>query len=100
MLMLPRHNFYLSVIMVVYCSLKIMECHSVAQRKVKFINVHLVVRVIIMAKVVRLTDAALLPTGQATLCFTLCMDRLVSSGQVPNLPILSVLQPQIYQLRG
>lgn len=71
--------------MVVHCSLKIMECHSVAQRKVKFINVHLVVRVTIMARVVRHTDVVLLLTEQATLCFTLCTDRLVSSEQVPTL---------------
>ena len=83
-MMFLHHNRFLSVIVVVFCSLKIMECHSVAQRKVKFINVHLVVRVIIMARVGRLTDAVLLPTGQATRCFTLCMDRLVSSGEVPS----------------
>ena len=98
-MLLQYHSCFLSVIMVVYRSLKIMECHSVVQRKVKFINVHLVVRVIIMVRVGRLTGAVLLPTGQATLCFTLCMDRWVSSGQVPNLLISSVLLQQIDQLQ-
>jgi len=73
--------------MIVYYSLKIMACHSVAQRKVKFINGHLVVRATIMARVVRHTDVVLLLTGQATLCFTLCTDRLVNSVQVPKLLI-------------
>jgi len=74
----------LIVIVAVYCSLKIMECHSVAQRKVKFINALLVVRATIMARVVRHTDVVLLLTGQATLYFTLCMDRLVSNERVPS----------------
>ena len=37
-----------------------------------------------MARVVRHTDVVLLPTEQGTLCFTLCMDRLVRSEQVPT----------------
>ena len=65
------------IMIIVYCSLKIMECHSVAQRRVRFINVHLVVRVITMVRVDRPTDVVPLPTGQAILCFILCMDRYV-----------------------
>ena len=56
-----------------------MECHLVVQRRVRSINVHLVVRVIIMARGARLTDAVQLPTGQVILCFIPYMDRLVDA---------------------
>ena len=58
-------------------SLKIMECHSVAQKRAKYISEHLVDRVMIMVKEARLTGAVLLPTERVTLFFILCMDRLV-----------------------
>ena len=58
-------------------SLKIMECHLVAQKRAKYISEHLVDRVMIMVKEARLTGAALLPTERVTLFFILCMDRLV-----------------------
>ena len=58
-------------------SLKIMECHLVAQKRAKYISEHLVDRVMIMVKEARLTGAVLLPTERVTLFFILCMDRLV-----------------------
>ena len=58
-------------------SLKIMECHLVAQKRAKYISEHLVDRVMIMVKEARLTGAVLLPTERVTLSFILCMDRLV-----------------------
>ena len=73
-----------------------MACHLVAQRKARFINVHLVVRVIIMAKVGRLTGAVLLQIGQATPCFILYMDRLdhkpAVKSESPQLSTLMVFQ--------
>ena len=54
-----------------------MECHLVEQRRGRFINVHLVVKVIILVREVRHTDVVLLLTEQDTPCFTLCMVRLV-----------------------
>ena len=73
-----------------------MACHLVAQRKARFTNVHLVGRVIIMAKEDRLTGAVLLQIGQATPCFILYMDRLVSEPGVkskgPQLSRLMIFQ--------
>lgn len=54
-----------------------MECHLVEQRRDRFISVHLVVRVIILVREVKLTDVVPSLTGQDTLYFTLCMVRLV-----------------------
>ena len=55
-----------------------MECLSVAQKRVRFISVHLVVRVIITVREVKLTDAVLWLTEQATRYFIHSMDRLVN----------------------
>ena len=63
--------------MLILYSLKIMECHLVAQKRAKYISEHLVDRVMITVKEARLTGAVLLPTEQVTLFFILCMDRLV-----------------------
>ena len=63
--------------MLILYSLKIMECHLVAQKRAKYISEHLVDRVMIMVKEARLTGAVLLPTEQVTLFFILSMDRLV-----------------------
>ena len=63
--------------MLILYSLRIMECHLVALKRAKYISEHLVDRVMIMVKEVRLTDAVLLLTEQVTLYFILYMDRLV-----------------------
>lgn len=63
--------------MLILYSLKIMECHLVAQKRAKYISEHLVDRVMITVKEARLTGAVLLPTERVTLFFILCMDRLV-----------------------
>ena len=67
----------MDLFILIFNSLKIMECHLVAQKRAKYISEHLVDRVMIMVKEARLTGAVLLPTERVTLFFILCMDRLV-----------------------
>ena len=67
----------MDLFILIFNSLKIMECHLVAQKRAKYISEHLVDRVMIMVKEARLTGAVLLPTERVTLSFILCMDRLV-----------------------
>lgn len=57
----------------VFNSWKIMGCHSAELKKEKSISVHLVDRVFSLEKGDRLTDAAVLQTGQDTHCYILCM---------------------------
>ena len=54
-----------------------MACHSVAQKRAKFISEHLVDRVIITEKVGRLTGVVLLLIGQDIPCCIHYMGRSV-----------------------
>lgn len=54
-------------------SWKTMGCLSAELKKEKYISVHLVDRVLSLEKEDRLTDAAVLQTGQDTHSYILCM---------------------------